>query len=80
MEESLASSICKSINSCPIILINRLSPACHELRKVVITARTYGGAVRRRVSTSLFFKVATTVLKLLDFNFWAWIMLTGRNW
>jgi len=37
--------------------------ACQELRKVVMTARTYGGAVKRRESTSLNFKVATTVGK-----------------
>lgn len=37
--------------------------ACHEFKKVVITAKTYGGAVRRSESTLLYFSVATTVLK-----------------
>lgn len=37
-------------------------PACQEFRNVVMTARTYGGAVKRSVFTSFWPRVLTTVL------------------
>jgi hypothetical protein len=61
VEETLSGSIW-AVSVRQLKLAQEGLPACHELRKVVMTAKTYGGAVNSKVFTSLYLSVLTTVL------------------